>query len=358
MMNQGLPVAHASTVQIDTASPPRRSWSLVALRLAGLAAGLVVVCVLALLSLRFGSLQITTQDAWDGLFNFDRSIYEQVVVREWRVPRTIICICLGGALGVAGTVIQGVTRNPLADPSILGVSQGASLGVALAITYLGFSTPGQYIWVAFAGALGAATLVFAVGSAGSGKASPIRLALAGVVVAALLSAWTSALLLGREETMDQMRFWLAGSVVGRDLGILATVSPFLALGTLAGLLMGHQLNVLGMGEDNARALGMNTTRVRILASLLVVIITGAAVSVAGPIGFIGLATPHIARAIVGADYRWVLPYAMVLGAIILTSADVAGRLVARPAELQVGIVTAFVGAPFLIYLARTTRTGS
>jgi iron complex transport system permease protein len=212
--------------------------------------------------------------------------------------------------------------------------------------------------VAFAGALVAALIVFAVGTAGSGKASPIRLALAGVVVAALLSAWTSSLLLMQEETMDQMRFWLAGSVVGRDLGTLGTVSPFLITGVLGSLLLGHQLNVLSMGDDNARALGMHTTRVRVLASLLVVVITGAAVSVAGPIGFIGLATPHIARAIVGSDYRWILPYSMVLGAIILTTADIAGRLIARPAELQVGIVTALVGAPFLIYLARTTRLGS
>jgi len=343
---------------IPTSPPSRRRWTQHSLRIAGLLLGVGVVCLLALLSLRFGSLEITTKDAWNGIFNFEEGKYEQILVREWRLPRTIICICIGGALGIAGAVIQGVTRNPLADPSILGVSPGASLGVALSISYLGFSTPRQYLWVAFAGALGAAALVFAVGTAGGGNASPIRLALAGVVVAALLSAWTSALLLLKEETLDQMRFWLAGSVVGRDLGILATVGPFLALGVLGGLLLGHQLNVLGMGEDNARALGMNTTRVRVLASLLVVIITGAAVSVAGPIGFIGLATPHIARALVGADYRWILPYSMVLGAIILTAADIAGRLVVRPAERQVGIVTALVGAPFLIYLARATRTGS
>jgi iron complex transport system permease protein len=343
---------------IPTSPPSQRRWTLHTLRIAGLLLGVAAVCILALLSLRFGSLEITTRDAWNGIFNFEEGNYEQILVREWRLPRTIICICIGGALGIAGAVIQGVTRNPLADPSILGVSQGASLGVALSISYLGFSTPGQYVWVAFAGALAAAALVFAVGSAGGGKASPIRLALAGVVVAALLSAWTSALLLLKQETLDQMRFWLAGSVVGRELGILTTVGPFLALGVLGALFLGHQLNVLSMGEDNARALGMNTTRVRIGASLLVVMITGAAVSVAGPIGFIGLATPHIARAIVGADYRWILPYSMVLGAIILTAADIAGRLIVRPSELQVGIVTALIGAPFLIYLARTTRTGS
>lgn len=327
-------------------------------RAIGLAAGLAVVALVALLSLRFGSLSLTTRDAWDALFRYNPDDYEQVIVRTMRLPRTLIAICVGGSLAVAGTVMQGVTRNPLADPSILGVSQGASLGVAIAITYLGASTPAQYLWVGFLGAMLAALLVFAVGTAGRGGAGPIKLALAGVVVAALLSAWTSTLLLMREETMDSMRFWLAGSVAGRGLDVLKVVSPFLLVGTIGCLLLGHQLNVLSMGDDSARALGMRTGRVRVIASAIVVIITGAAVAVAGPIGFIGLATPHIARAIAGADYRWILPYALVLGAILLPVADIVGRLVVRPAELQVGIVTALVGAPFLIYLARNTRLGA
>jgi iron complex transport system permease protein len=345
---------------ISEIEAPRRprDWSATMIRAAGLIAGLAIVAVVAVLSLRFGSLSLSTRDAWDALFNYNPDDYEQVIVRSLRLPRTVIAICVGGALGVAGTVMQGVTRNPLADPSILGVSQGASLGVAIAFTYLGLTSPGEYIWVAFAGAMLAAVLVFAVGTAGKGGAGPIKLALAGVVVSALLGAWTSTLLLMREETMDAMRFWLAGSVAGRGLDVLRVVSPFLVAGVLACLLLGHQLNVLGMGDDNARALGMRTGRVRVLASIFVIFITGAAVAVAGPIGFVGLATPHIARAIAGADYRWILPYALVLGAILLPAADVIGRLVARPAELQVGIVTALVGAPFLIYLVRVTRLGS
>ncbi len=338
----------------------RRSsgWAAPTARAIGLAAGLIAVAVVALLSLRFGSLPLSTRDSWDALFHYNPDDYEQVIVRSMRLPRTLIAICVGGSLAVAGTVMQGVTRNPLADPSILGVSQGASLGVAIAITYLGASNPSQYVWVGFLGAMLAAMLVFAVGTAGRGGAGPIKLALAGVVVAALLSAWTSTLLLMREETMDSMRFWLAGSVAGRGLDVLKVVSPFLLAGTIGCLLLGHQLNVLSMGDDSARALGMRTGRVRVIASIIVVIITGAAVAVAGPIGFIGLATPHIARSIAGADYRWILPYALVLGAILLTGADVVGRLVVKPAELQVGIVTALVGAPFLIYLARTTRLGA
>jgi iron complex transport system permease protein len=346
------------TISEIEAPDRQRGWTATSTRLAGLVIGVLAIAVVALLSLRFGSLDIGTSDAWNGLFSYQATDYEQTIVRKLRLPRTIIAISIGGALAVAGTVMQGVTRNPLADPTILGVSQGASLGVAISITYLGFSSPGQYVWVGFAGALAAALLVFAVGTAGRGSGGPIRLALAGVVIAALLSAWTSTLLLMKEETMDGMRFWLAGSVAGRDLGVLWTVAPFLFVGVGASLLLGHQLNVLSMGDDNARALGMRTTRVRLLASVVVVLVTGAAVAVAGPIGFVGLATPHIARAIVGSDYRWILPYAFVLGAVILTAADVAGRLMARPAELQVGIVTALVGAPFLIYLARSTRMGS
>ncbi|HYH13535.1 MAG TPA: iron ABC transporter permease [Thermomicrobiales bacterium] len=327
-------------------------------RAAGLVILLAVAAFVALLSLRFGSLTISTRDAWNGIFDYHADVYQQTIVRELRLPRTVIALCVGGALAVAGTVMQGVTRNPLAGPSILGVSQGASLAVAVSVTYLGMRTPGQYIWMAFLGALGASALVFAVGSAGKGGASPVKLALAGVVISALLSAWTSTLLLLNEDTLDTVRFWLAGSVAGRDLDILWTVSPFLIGGVVACIFLGHQLNVLSMGEDNARSLGMNTTRTRLIASVFVILITGAAVSVAGPIGFVGLATPHIARAVVGADYRWILPYSFAIGAILLTAADVAGRLVTRPAELQVGIITALVGAPFLVYLARSTRVAN
>lgn len=352
-------VSNASRGMSETDTAQRaHGWAAPTARALGLAVGLAAVGIVALLSLRFGSLPLSARDSWNALFHYDPTDYEQVIVRTMRLPRTLIAICAGGSLAVAGTVMQGVTRNPLADPSILGVSQGASLGVAIAITYLGASTPAQYLGMGFLGAMLAAALVFAVGSAGRGGAGPIKLALAGVVVAALLSAWTSTLLLMRKETMDGMRFWLAGSVAGRGLDVLYVVSPFLLAGTAGCLLLGHQLNVLSMGDDSARALGMRTARVRVIASLIVVIITGAAVAVAGPIGFVGLATPHIARALVGADYRWILPYALILGAILLPGADIIGRLVARPAELQVGIITALAGAPFLIYLARTTRLGS
>lgn len=308
--------------------------------------------IAALLSLRFGSLEMTTRDAWHAVFRYDTSSYEQTIVRELRVPRTIIAMFVGGALGVAGTIMQGVTRNPLADPSIFGVSAGASFGVTTAIFALGVTSPSQFVWFAFPGAALASLAVFGIASAGRGGATPVRLALAGVVVSTMLASWTSTLLLLSEQTMDLVRFWSVGSVAGRPLSVLWSVLPLMLPAVLAGLFLGHQLNVLSMGDESAKSLGMNTKRVRGISSAIVVVLTGAAVSVAGPIGFVGLATPHIVRSVIGADYRWVLPYSFFLGATMLTIADTVGRVAARPSEIQVGVVMAFIGAPFLIALAR------
>ena len=310
---------------------------------------------MTILSLRVGSLDISNGEAWDALFNFDPESYEQTVVRSLRLPRTMVGLAVGASLAVAGAVMQGVTRNPLADPFILGVSSGASFAIVTAIYYLGIVAPAGYIWFAFAGALLASALVFLIGSAGRDGPTPVKLALAGVVISAALGAWTSALLLLDKTTFAVVRFWVAGSIVDRDMGTFFAVLPFLLGGALACIALGHQLNVLSMGDETARALGMRTGRTRLLCSLLVVVITGAAVAVAGPIGFVGLAIPHMARAIVGPDYRWVLPTSFLFGAIFLVAADVAGRVVTRPAELEVGIVTALVGAPFMVALARRQR---
>jgi iron complex transport system permease protein len=322
------------------------------LRALGLLVGLGAVVAVALLSLGVGAIGIGTRTAWDALFNYQAQSYEQTVVRTLRLPRTIIALGVGGGLAVAGAMMQAVTRNPLAGPSILGVSSGASFAIVTAIYYIGITSPLGYVWFAFIGATGASALVFLIGAAGRDGASPVKLALAGVVVSALLSAWTRALLLLDEQTLDIARFWFAGSVAGRSLNTFWLVSPFLIGGALVAIFMGHQLNVLSMGDDTARALGMNAGRIRLICSVMVVLIVGAAVSAAGPIGFVGLATPHIIRTIVGPDYRWVLPYSVLGGAILLTASDILGRVVARPAEVQVGVVTAILGAPFLIYLAR------
>jgi iron complex transport system permease protein len=321
-------------------------------RAVGLVIGVAGILLATLLSLRIGSLDVSTADAWDAIFHFNPDSYEQTVVRALRVPRTAVALAVGASLAVAGAVMQGVTRNPLADPFILGVSSGASFALVTAIYFLGITAPAGYIWFAFAGALAASVLVLLIGSAGRDGPTPVKLALAGVVVSAALGAWTSALLLLDEETFDVVRFWVAGSVVNRDMGTFLLVLPFLLGGAFACILLGHQLNVLTMGDETASALGMRAGRTRLICSLLVVVITGAAVAVAGPIGFVGLAIPHMVRAITGPDYRWVLPMSFLFGAIFLVAADIVGRVVAGPGELEVGIVTAFVGAPFMVMLTR------
>lgn len=337
---------------------PTPRWFGVSLRAGGLLLGVVVACVVALLSLRFGSLSIATSDAWKAIFAYDPGSFEQTVVRSLRVPRTIIALGVGSCLAVAGASMQGVTRNPLADPSIFGVSSGASFAIAIAVHYLGLNSPAEYVWLAFLGALGTAALVFAVGSAGRDGATPVKLALSGIVISAMLGSWTSALLLIDRESLDALRFWLAGSVAGRDLNTFWTVSPFLLGGAIACLFLGHQLNALSLGDDTAKALGVRTGRIRLIASFLVVLITAAAVSAAGPIAFVGLAIPHVVRSLVGPDYRWVLPYSFVFGGVFLTASDILGRVVMNPSEIQVGIVTAIFGGPFMIYLARQRSVAS
>ncbi|MGE0228710.1 MAG: FecCD family ABC transporter permease [Dehalococcoidia bacterium] len=323
--------------------------------LLALAAALVATCVL---SLRLGSLSLTTSDTLNALFDYDPNSYEQTVVRSLRLPRTLIGLGVGSALAVSGAIMQAATRNPLAGPSILGVSSGASFAIVSAIYFSGVGEPLEYVWFAFGGALLASTLVYSVASAGRGGATPVKLALSGVIVSALLASWTSALLLLDRETLDQVRFWNAGSLAGRPLEVFWVVLPFLAVGVAGGLLLARQLNVMSLGEDAAKALGLRTGRVRVLSAVLVVMMTGAAVAAAGPVGFVGLAVPHIVRAVTGPDYRWTIPYCVIAGPTLLLGADIVGRLVVRPGELQVGIITALCGAPFLIWIARRRRIAS
>jgi iron complex transport system permease protein len=345
----------APTAGTLTRQPTDHARSLLPIGLIGLVGILLVV---GLLSLRVGSLAITSADAWNALVHYNPDNYAELVVRTLRLPRTCYAIVLGAGLGISGTIAQAVTRNPLADPSILGVSSGSTLAVVIAVYFFGLAAPYQYVWFAFAGALLASLLVFILSSAGREGATPAKVALAGIVVSAMLGSWTSALLLLDRETMDVVRFWMAGSVAGRDFNTLYWLAPFILGGSIVGLFLGHQLNVLSLGDETARALGMRTDLLRLIALLLVVVVTGASVAAAGPIAFVGLATPHLVRSVIGPDYRWVLPYSMVVGAILLTSADVIGRVVARPAEVQVGIVTAIVGAPVLIALARRRTLAS
>jgi len=321
----------------------------------GRAAGAVgALGVAALLSLAYGSKSIPLSTVIDAFRHFDGS-NDQLVVRDLRAPRTAVGIGVGAALGLSGAVMQGVTRNPLADPGILGIEAGAGLGVVLGIHVFGITGLTGYVWFAFAGAGLASLVVYLLGSMGAGGASPVKLALAGAALTALLSSLTSAILLTDVMALDRYRFWAVGSLSGRDDDVVVQVLPFLLLGAALALASARLLNTMALGDDVARSLGMRVPVARTLAALSVVILCGAATAAAGPIGFVGLAVPHIARAICGPDYRWILPWSLVLAPTLLLTADVVGRLVARPGEVQVGIVTALLGAPVFIALVRRGR---
>lgn len=308
----------------------------------------------ALLSLRMGSVSLSTTEVITAFTNFEGT-NAHLIVRSLRLPRTIIGIGVGAALAVAGVTAQAVTRNALASPGVLGINSGAAFGVVTAVFVLGIASPSGYLWFAFAGALGAVIVVFAIASVGPGGVTPVKLALAGVVLTALLSAWISFVLIFDQRTLDEVRFWLAGSLAGRDLGVFLQVLPFLAIGLVIGLAMGRTLNAVSLGEDVAAGLGQNVALVRAVATVVVVLLAGAGVAAAGPIGFVGLAVPHMARLMVGADHRWLLPVSAVAGPTLLLAADVLGRVIARPSEIQVGIVTAIIGGPVLIHLVRSRK---
>jgi iron complex transport system permease protein len=320
----------------------------------GLAAALAALLGCVLASLAIGSLTIPVGEVIAALTAFDNSD-AHVIVTELRVPRTEIGLLVGAALGAAGALMQGVTRNPLADPGILGINAGAAFAVVLAIYVLGVSTTATYAAFALLGAGMSAVALYALGASGRDGATPIKVALAGAVLTALLVSLTSAVLIFDTRTLDEFRFWIVGSIAGRDSAVVLSVAPFIVAGLLVALLAGRWLNALALGDDVARSLGQRVGRVRAASALGFVLLSGGAVAAAGPIAFVGLTVPHVARTLVGADYRWIVPYSIVLGAILLLASDVLGRVVARPGELEVGIVTAVLGAPFFIWLVRRRR---
>jgi iron complex transport system permease protein len=278
-------------------------------------------------------------------------------VRE-RVPRTVLAVLVGAALAMGGAVLQGVTRNPLADPGILGISSGAALAVVIGITYFGLASPSSYIWVAIGGCAVAAMFVWTIGSMGRGGPTPLKLALAGAATWASFSSLISAILLPRIDVMDRYRFWQIGGVGGAEWPRIGQVLPFLGVGVLVCLSTARGLNALSLGDDVAAGLGEHVVRTRLVAGLGAVILCGAATAIAGPIAFVGLVAPHLSRLLIGVDHRWLLPFSALTGAVLLTTADVVGRLVARPAEVDVGIITAFVGAPVFIWVVRRQKVRS
>lgn len=317
------------------------------------AVGLLVLLAAGVASLALGARPVAVADVVGALTSFDASP-DQIAVRELRIPRTVLGVLVGVALGVAGAVMQGLTRNPVADPGLLGVSAGAALGVVAAVVLAGVVTVSGYMWFAMAGALLAAVVVYAVG-ARSTRSPVAALVLAGAAVSATLGSLTGSVLVVDQQTLDQYRFWAVGSLLSRDLSVASQVAPLVAVGVLLAVASARGLDALVMGEDVARALGRNVTRSRALAGGAVVVLTGAAVAAAGPIAFVGLVVPHLVRPMVGQRHRGMLLASAVYAPALLLWADVVGRLVIRPAELPVGIVTAIVGAPFLIWVVRRER---
>ncbi|MCZ4550036.1 iron chelate uptake ABC transporter family permease subunit [Gordonia rubripertincta] len=320
-------------------------------RALGWLVGVALLALVCLLSIAIGAKDIPFGTVWDALWSYDNS-GDHIIIRDLRIPRTVLGLLVGMALGVGGALIQAMTRNPLADPGILGVNAGAAFAVALAVGVLGFTGIWAYIWFAFAGAVVVTVVVYALGSVGRGGATPIRLTLAGVAIGAVLTGVTTGLILLDPQAFDQMRFWNAGSIAGRGLDVSGAVAPFIVVGLVLAFVIARPLNAVAMGDDLARSLGANVTRTRVIGVIAVTLLCGAATAAAGPIGFVGLMIPHIARWIVGPDQRWILAYTLVGAPILVLLSDVIGRVIIRPGEMQVGIVTAFVGAPVLIFLVR------
>nr|WP_042191314.1 iron chelate uptake ABC transporter family permease subunit [Kibdelosporangium sp. MJ126-NF4]CEL19991.1 ABC-type Fe3+-siderophore transport system, permease component [Kibdelosporangium sp. MJ126-NF4]CTQ97215.1 ABC-type Fe3+-siderophore transport system, permease component [Kibdelosporangium sp. MJ126-NF4] len=321
----------------------------------GLLAVIVALAVLTVLSITVGSVSVPARAAFDAFFSFDPTNNEHLIVRESRLPRTIVGLLAGAALGLAGAVMQGLARNPLADPGILGVNAGAALFVVFGISVFGVVSVTGYVWFGFVGAALAALLVYRIGAMGRDGATPVKLALSGAATSAALASLTTAILLTDTDAFERFRFWQVGSIAGRDMGIVGQALPFLAVGVLLALICGRLLNALSLGDDVAQSLGVNVKAGQAFAALAVVVLSGTATAIAGPIAFIGLAVPHVARLITGPDYRWILPFSMVLAPSLLLAADVVGRIITSPAEVQVGVVTAVIGAPVFIALVRRRK---
>lgn len=341
-------VPMAPMAPMAAAAPPvprtvsRAGWTAVAL---------VALLLAVLLSLAVGARAVAPSAVIDALLRGGDSD-DAEVVRQLRVPRTLIGLMVGAALAVAGTALQGITRNPIADPGILGISQGASVGVVLAIAFAGVHTLTGYVWYAFAGAGLASVAVYAIAAGGRGGATPVKLALGGAAVNALLVSVTTAVLTTNAAALDEFRFWQVGSIAGRDAEVARQIWPFLLVGAVLVGYVARGLDALALGDDMARGLGQNVAAVRVLGGLGATVLTGVGVAAAGPIAFVGLAVPHIARAVVGADHRWVLPMAALIGPVMLLVADVVGRIVFPPGEVPAGVTTALLGVPFLVALVR------
>jgi iron complex transport system permease protein len=313
---------------------------------------LLLICA-CIASIAFGTRDVSWREVFAAVSGHSDTIGEAAVAL--RIPRTILAILAGSALGLAGTVMQAITRNPLADPGILGVNMGASLAIVIAIVWFNIASAQAYIWVAIVGAASAAIFVYTVGSLGRGGATPLKLALAGAATSVAFSSLVIAIVLPRADIAGGIRSWQIGGVGGATFDRISIVLPFLVIGFLISLLSAKKLNSLALGDELAAGLGENVALARVITAFGAILLCGTTTAICGPIGFVGLIVPHLCRLLVGVDHRWLLPFSAISGACLLVISDVAGRLVARPAEIDVGIITALIGAPFFIWIVRRQR---
>lgn len=328
------------------ARPARRAIIFVAL--------IILLALAVALSCALGARPMSLAEAFHGVFFANPDNVNDLAVQS-RIPRTVAGILAGASLALAGTVMQAVARNPLADPGILGLNAGAAFFVVMAISFLGLTSTAGYIWFAFIGAAVAATIVYGISAIGREGATPVKLALSGAAVTAALSSLTVAVLLTKQQALDAFRFWQVGALSGRSWDSIGTVLPFMIVAGILALLSGRSLNVLALGDDLGRGLGQRVGLSRLTSAIVVVVLCGAATALTGPIGFVGLVIPHIVRLFTGPDYRYILAFSALLGPVLLLLSDIVGRLIVLPGELQVGIVTAVIGAPVFIVIVRYRR---
>ncbi|NDI36039.1 FecCD family ABC transporter permease [Chengkuizengella sediminis] len=313
--------------------------------------------LLFILSIKLGVYITQWNDIMSSFSDFNGS-NEHVIIRDVRFPRALIAACVGASLGIAGALLQILTQNPLADTGILGVNGGASLLVVIAVSMFSISSLSQFTWIAFLGAAIFGTLVYILGQTTKTNHSPIRLTLAGAAVAAFTTSLTHAFLIINASALDEVLFWISGSIAGRSMDMLREVFPYMCIGWIGSIIIAKKIDALQLGEDVAKSLGQNTVWVKLSIGLLIIILAGSSVSIAGPISFVGLVIPHMARFFVGLNSRWVIIFSGLLGACLLLLADIISRLIGMPQEIPIGVTTAIIGVPFFIYIVRKGRMQS
>lgn len=320
-------------------------------KILALISSIILLLICMVISIVYGYADTSFQTAYQAFTQFNDS-NEHLIIRNVRLPRSLIAASVGASLAIAGVLMQTLTKNPLASPGILGINAGAGFAVVFAMVFFQSASLQSFAWIAFVGATVATAAVYGISSTGRDAMSPIKITLAGAAMSALFSSFTQGLLATNEAELDQVLFWLAGSVEGRKLELLIAVLPYLIIGWIGALLIAPKMNVLALGNDVAKGLGLPVGLIQLAVGFIVIMLAGGSVAVAGPIGFIGIVIPHLARKCVGNDHRWLIPMSALLGGILLLIADVSARYIIMPQEVPVGVMTAFIGTPFFIYIAR------